>query len=695
MMMNGNNNSIPYSPLSRVSLAFLLALVFLPVAVQAAAPYVTFTYTPGGDLTQTQTAYESVAMYAKLGGVFLSSPSDIRLAPDGLLYVADTGNKRIVVVTTRGEFVRALGEGLLDTPRGVFVDEAGLIYVADENRESVLVLSPDGDLLREYKRPNHPLFGRYAPYKPQKVAVDKRGNVYITSKGNTNGVIQIAAGKDAGDGEFLGYFGANATRVTFQTVFRKLFYSQEQLNRLADVVPITVTNLTIDDAGLIYTVSSGAQDETAAPLKKLNVAGINILETNWPAQGLAAVTVARDGVIFAAAKGGFIYEYNSEGSLIFIFGARDDGQQRVGLFNSVSGIAVDADNRLYVLDEVKNAIQVFAPTEFASLVHTAFRLFNDGRYAESKEPWTDIVRMNSMFAFANVGLGEAEFREREYSAALAAFRRGNGLQGYSDTFWELRSDWLKNNTGFIIIALFACFVLYQTLRLLDRRYALLLPLRRRVDRLKNISLLSQCLFTFRTITNPADAAYGIKHEGKASWKSSFILLGLFYVLYILDHYCVGFLFKQVSDGYYDLAGDAFQVFGVFFLTVICCYLVCTITNGEAAFKELFAGVICAFAPVFMFKPLVIALTNVLTFNEGFFIVLINVVAYAWTAILVFLAIKYLNDYTFGETIRTVLLTAFVCLVCVSLLFIVYVLILQVVDFVAAIVGEAVFKIAKQ
>ncbi|GHU92084.1 hypothetical protein FACS1894202_14470 [Clostridia bacterium] len=238
-------------------------------------------------------------------------------------------------------------------------------------------------------------------------------------------------------------------------------------------------------------------------------------------------------------------------------------------------------------------------------------------------------------------------------------------------------------------------VLWRLVKFFDRRYAILGPARRLRTRLGGVKLLSQTLFTFRGITNPADAAYGIKREGKAGWRSSFILLGVFWLLFVIEKYFSGFLFKYIPDGYYDLAGDLFTVLGVFALSVISCYLVCTITEGEASFKELFAGIIYAFAPIFALKPIVIILTNVLTQGEDFFITLLNVVAYAWTGILVFLTVKNLNDYTFGKTIKTVLLTIFVALIMALLLFIVYVLISQVLDFVSAIFGEAVFKLAEK
>jgi sugar lactone lactonase YvrE len=680
-----------FSGYSKTILVLFMCMILAPSSY-AGIPYATFTASRNGRLTRTQTAYQPLMTITRFSDdaadYSLNIPSDIRVGPDGYLYIADTGNKRILVSSIDGRFIRTIGEGVLDTPKGVFVTEAGLVYAADETKQCVFVFNREGGLVREYGKPVHPLFGRYAQYQPQKVAVDKRGNVYITSKGNTNGVIQISGGDDA---DFLGYFGANTTVVTLQTMFRRLFYSHEQRSKLANVLPITVSNITIDGEGLIYTVSRGASENPA--LKKLNVAGRNTIEIDSWDPDFIAVSTNKSGNIYAATIGGQIYEYDKEGDLIFIFGATDDGSQRVGLFNTISGLVAADDGRLFVLDEQKNAVQVFTPTEFTKVVHQAFELFNEGKYLESKEPWTEIIKMNSMFAYANIGLGEAHYREKEYTEALAAFRLGNSHSGYSDAFWELRSDWLKNNLGVIILVIAGLLVVWQVLQVLDRRYMVLAPARNAKTKIGNVKLISDCLFTFHNIKNPADTCYGIKRENRGSWLSAFVLILIFYVLFVVEKYFSGFLFKTVRDGYYDLVGDAVTILVVFGLGIISCYLVCTITEGEASFKNLFIGIVYAFAPIFFLGPVVIIMTNVLTQGEAFFVTFVNFVAYGWTAVLVFAAIMFLNDYTVLQTIRTIILTIFTALIITLLMFILYMLITQMIDFISSVIGEAVFKIA--
>ncbi|MDD2648275.1 MAG: YIP1 family protein [Eubacteriales bacterium] len=670
--------------------ALLFLLLMLPSIALASTPYRTFTQSKLGDLVETQTAYEPVRSMLAFGDERLKTPSDMRLAPDGNLYICDTGNKRILVITTDGEFVKEIGDKkTLKSPKGVFVTDNLDVYVADENGRAVVVFDKDGKVINEYEKPTHPLFGETSPYKPNKVVVDKRGNLYVNSTGNTNGLVQLSPG-EAG-GEFLGYFGANTTIVSFLTRIRKAIFSDDQLTRTAGIVPTSINNMAIDDKGMIYAISTTGDFSS---IRKLNVAGKNILEPNWWVTSPTAVTTSPTGNIFVTDSSGYIFEYTSEGKLLFIFGSYDDGQQRNGLFLSVTGIAVDESENVYVLDEKTNSIQVFKPTEFCSLVHRAFNLFMNGRYAESKEPWREILRMNSLFSYASIGYGEALYREGDFEGALAAFRNGGNYQGYSDAYWEIRSNWLHSYIGLAIIIVVCLVLLRVIIKLIDKKTGFLSPIRRAGKAAGRVPILRQLSYSFTILRNPADCMYGVLREKRASLWSAAVMMALYFVFSLLCKYSAGFLFKNVPDGYYNLLGDFTEVFGIYLLFSVCCYLVSTITEGEATAKSILIGVSYALLPVIIAMPIKLFLTNVLTYNESVFISLIDFASYGWSAVLILLTIKYLNDYTFKKTLWTIVLTAFTALIAVALLFVAYVLISQLCDFIASIYGEVVYRFVK-
>ena len=656
----------------------------------ASVPYRTFTLGMDGNLVQTQAAYEPIRTMTRFGETTLKNPADMRMGPDGNLYIADDGNNRILVITQNGEYVKEIGnKKSLKSAQGVFVDGDLNVFVADEKARAVVVFDKDGNEIRTYTKPTDtPLFGENAAFKPNKIVLDKRGNLYIASTGNTNGIVQLSP---VGGGEFLGYYGANQSRVTWITAIRQKIMSEEQLKMQADIVPTSVKNLAIDEKGMVYTVSEA---ENAA-LRRLNVAGSNTLTTDYNTERTTAVAVNSFGSIFTANKDGYIMEYTSEGSTLFYFGATDTGDQRVGTFKSVTGLVVTDDYNIFVLDEILNSVQVMRATEFTDLVHQAFTLFQDGKYAESKVPWTEVLRMNSLFTYASTGLGEALYREGNFDEALAAFRNGGNRKGYSDAFWEMRSDWLHKNLGGILIVIVAAAVVLKILSMLDQKFHFMVPVRAATDKIKNIPILRQVGWCFTMMRNPFDCSYGIKKEKRSSLWAAAIIVVLFFILQVANKYASGFLFKTVREGEYALLRDGALTFGAFLLLTVCCYLVCTIKDGEARFKDIVIGGAAALTPMLIALPIRLILSNVVTFNEEFFLTLLDVVAYGFTGVLIVLAIMYLNDYSFKKTLAIIVITLFTVLVTVALLFVVYVLIGQLIDFVSSIYGEVVYRFVRK
>jgi len=91
-------------------------------------------------------------------------------------------------------------------------------------------------------------------------------------------------------------------------------------------------------------------------------------------------------------------------------------------------------------------------------------------------------------------------------------------------------------------------------------------------------------------------------------------------------------------------------------------------------------------------PVSYLLSNVLTYNEGVFINLVNILIYVWTAVIAFIGLKEVNNFKVSETVKVILLTAFTALILALLIFIIYVLWAQVFEFISAIVGEVVYRI---
>ncbi|WZL78946.1 YIP1 family protein [Eubacteriales bacterium mix99] len=668
------------------ALLTLLMLLFLcPAAFASDAPYTTMTQDHRGRLVSSQDGYLPQNAITKLGGKELKKPGDIFIDGKNMLYIADTGNARVVRCTLEGEFLASIGEGVLKGPTGIFVDEKGNLYAADPRQGKIIVFSSDGKQIGEYGKPEGPLYGKKNKFVPKKLVVDAAGSLYVIAEGNTNGIAQIGEQKD-----FLGYFGANSTPLPIRDAFRRLISTKEQKQQLKRNVPPSPVNLAIDDRGLIYTVTQGSE---ANGVKKFNMAGINMLNNVLSDENIADVAVGSIENIFVVSATGYLYEYSREGDLLFLFGGSDDGKNRSGLFVNAAAIDVDASGHLYVLDQEAGKIQVFEQTEYADTVHHALRLYQEGHYVESKEPWEEVLRQNSFFDYAYRGLGQAYYKLEDYDRSLSAFRLAGDKDGYSDSFWEVRNVFLKNHLFLILIIFLVLYVFRKALQKLDRKFGILRPVRGFLSSAGDKRLVRELRFVAYVPKNPADAYYGIQRESKVSIFSSTLLYLVFFILYVADKYFSGFLFKRVQEGRFELGMDVALVFGIFFLFILCNYLVSSIRDGEGKLKDIYCSLAYATMPYLVLKPVVILLSHVLTQNEAFLIGLLNFIVVLAMAILIVVMVREIQNYSWRETFQNIGLTLFTMFLFIVAGVIIFALIHQVVDFVVSIWKEVSYRVS--
>jgi tetratricopeptide (TPR) repeat protein len=83
----------------------------------------------------------------------LDDPTDIAIANNGDIYIADQGNNWVQVFNSEGGFVRAITKGLnsnLDEPVAITLDDKDNLYVLDKARSVVVAVTPKGEVLHEF-----------------------------------------------------------------------------------------------------------------------------------------------------------------------------------------------------------------------------------------------------------------------------------------------------------------------------------------------------------------------------------------------------------------------------------------------------------------------------------------------------------------------------------------------------------------
>ncbi len=425
-----------------------------------------------------------------------AGPQDLFRDPaTGNLLVVDTGNNRIVILNSDGEYLSEIsgetspGEGAeLNAPHGVYVDTEGNIWVADSGNERVAVFASDGTFKTDYHKPESDLLDEYG-FRPTKIVLDKRGFIYtvVGSEGNLGIVVM-----DTNE-RFRGFFGRTRVKFNLSRVLARIFASKAQRRRMLRVRPAPMGNIHIDDLGFIYAVSPVL---TKDQIQRLNSVGENVYgeagtrvgagklwdkimgregitfgeeETKWrwdEARGMSVpypfssmfVDVAVDelGVVSALdQQRNLVYQYDQAGNLLNVFGG--EGLREGAFSQPVSIVAGDA-GYLYVLDAGRGNIQVFRPTEITRLIHQASNKYFDGKYDEAAVLWNEIAQRNTNFSLAHSGLGKALMRQERFLEAMQEYRYAENKDGYSAAFREYRYVWMRRNFNWLGLGTLALLV---------------------------------------------------------------------------------------------------------------------------------------------------------------------------------------------------------------------------------------------
>lgn len=645
-------------------------------------PYTTYTKSVNG-LSPTQTAYIPVGI---IGANFdLKNAADIYFYNENI-YVADTGNKRIIQSDIKGNIIREYKSDKFVTPTGVFVTDES-IYIADKDAKTVFKISHDLDVnnqsiieLEVVKPSKSPIFGNH-DFVPTKVAVKSNRNIYVIGEGSTNGIIEFNY-----EGEFLGYLGINSVELSFRAILYNFFVKDAST---ASSKPSAPTNVALGLKGAILSTNVNVNET----FKRLNITGINTLQasTTYPTTTLADIIMNDEGYIYMVAETGEVYEYDSKGNLLFQFNTYDSAKTQVlGLTSKPTGICIDNSGNIYILDSGYRNIQIYQKTVFVDLVHEAVSLYNEGRYVDSKPLWEEILRQNTSFSLAHTALGSALTKEGKYEEALEEFKIAKDYAGYSAAYWEIRNVAIQSNLPLWLGLFLGAIVIIFILNKLYKKTTIFDGLKAVIAKIKSKKLVAELLYAFKVFKKPSDTFYGIKKQGKASYASGFILLALFVIVYLVDIYCSGFLFRSEAGLSYVSIQLAI-VLGVFFLFVIVNYFVSTLSDGEGWFRDIFICTVYSLMPFIVLTLPMTFISHFLTFNESFIVELYKTLTIVWSLFLVIYAIKEVHNYSFKKTVGSVLIIIFGMVILVLIGLLVYSFMGQLIDFLVSIVKEVFYR----
>lgn len=581
----------------------------------------------------------------------------------------------------------------------------GFIYVAPlDNLSQYKVITEPMVLQANNFVERAPSFGSddLTKFDPQKIAVDQEGKIYVASPATSSGMILLSNSYLDSDNvgldqkvfsEFISFFAVNNVRYSLLYYLVRTFGTDEQLSQIDIPIPAGFTNVYIDSQNIVYSMTTKAEsikDDTSYPsMTKHKTDGSTIY--NFFSTTIVEYTdivVTSDGITFMSDQNGMIVVLGPQGEFIYMFGSNEPNQPEiVGFFSNLIAIGIDSSYRIWAVDQERNLIQSFNPTNYSQAIFRAMISFENHQYEESRQAWEEVLQYDELSVFANDGLGKAYYYDLDFEEAARYFSISKNRTLYSEAFWEIRNTWLQDNLPVVIVIAVAAIAIIVILYYLFKTVPAMVRFKKNVKKVKEKRFIKDLLVGFRVIRHPVDTFYEIKtnRRGSVLGATIYYLLGL--VIFVWYMYGKALPFQYFNENTLNSSIVIFGYILVLFIFVLCNYLVSAIKNGEGTFKNIYKFTGYSLLPLIICLPIAVGLSYILTLTEQVIMDLLFQLALWGSIFYIIIGILETHNYTFRQTFWNVILTLIFMILFVIICLTVLLMFDQVSNLVDSIIKE--------
>ena len=618
----------------------------------------------------------------------------------GKTYLLDGGNSQVIVLNEDYSVERVIGE-ITDENSGeslnykealgIFVENDNDIFIADTLNGRVLECDNSGKLKNKYTLPDSELIPDSFEYRPQKVAKDSRGYMYILSEGSFYGAIMYDP-----NGNFMGFYGANEVKASLksalQNIYNKIFLNNAKKSASERVLPYQFTDIYVDTDDFVYTSTGntsivGKETDQIGQIRRLSPGGKNILGSDAvdftdnavdiENQNIVGIEVDENGFIYAAdAAYGHIFVFDGECNMMSVFGTGSGAGIQKGSFTFPSSITLNGDD-VIVTDKTTNSITVFTITEYGKLLKQAQMLTVKGYYSEAQPMWEEILKLDRNNQNAYYGLAKGCYAAGNYKKAMEYAKLGCARGTYAKAFEKLRNDFIKRY--FILIAVLIVLLVAGLILFKKKRTA--------KSEKKSGNICLKCYS--RLLAHPADTFREIKEKKTGSVTIAVILTALYYVTSVIKYTWGGFAYVIFDSENFNSLFVFLQTVCLIVLFTISFWCVSTLFGGLGKLKDIFITTAYAFTPLIIGNIVWVIATNILVPSELSFLSIFMTIMLLYSIFLLSVGMITVNDFEFKRFLGVTVLAIIGMVIILFLLIVVFMLLQLTFEFIKTVFSEII------
>lgn len=199
-------------------------------------------------------------------------------------------------------------------------------------------------------------------------------------------------------------------------------------------------------------------------------------------------------------------------------------------------------------------------------------------------------------------------------------------------------------------------------------------------------------YALYVMTHPFDGFWDLTHEKRGSMAAANTLLILTFLTNLWSMRYTNFMFNDVRWERINIWSQVSGLLAPLLLYVVANWCLTTLFDGKGRMKDVYMGMCYSLTPYILIMNPITVISNVVTQEEGAFLIYFNYLAIAWAAGLILVSVMQIHDYSLGKAILAIAFSAVGMMIIVFLVMLFFSLVSDAIAFFISIGKEILLRV---
>lgn len=207
-----------------------------------------------------------------------------------------------------------------------------------------------------------------------------------------------------------------------------------------------------------------------------------------------------------------------------------------------------------------------------------------------------------------------------------------------------------------------------------------------------LNFLKTLKYSLYVIFHPADGMWDLIHAKRGSYAAANFIVILTLLTHVWKLQYTSFLVIDVNWETVNIFMEICSILLPLAIFCICNWACTTLFDGKGHLGDIYKGTAYALTPYVLIQIPLIIISHFLTKDEVTFYGVFSTITLIWCAVLIFMAMMMINQYSFAKTLLFTIITIFGMLIFIFIMLLFFSMISQGVAYFVSLGREIMFRL---